>query len=135
MGTNRGIPENKERKSEQIGRKTEQIGTTRGDPLASADPKLGAPTLVWGERACTTTQLGACAPCQCQRPEAELRACPHFASRGTPKAPADGPLHACMQQPGQQGAPSTTPHYFGSEWPGVLPEGILDQWSKMVETV
>ena len=43
IGTNRTIPANKERKSEQIGRKQEQIGTNRGDP-----PPL--PTPNWGIR-------------------------------------------------------------------------------------
>ena len=33
MGTNRGIPENKESKSEQIGRNCGEIGTNRGDPF------------------------------------------------------------------------------------------------------
>ena len=36
IGTNRGIPENKERGSEQIGRKRGKIGTDRGDPLLPA---------------------------------------------------------------------------------------------------
>ena len=45
IGTNRGIPENKERKSEQIGRKRGNRNKSGWPP--SADPKPGAPTVVY----------------------------------------------------------------------------------------
>ena len=41
-GQKRGIPQNKRRESEQIGRKRGEIGANQGEPL-SGDPQLGAP--------------------------------------------------------------------------------------------